>query len=157
MAYYGEGELVNAVADEVFWRERAEMKKTFILVHAEARKNAAQAVQNAPEGYAVTVSEPTRNLDQNAAQWPILQAFADQLQWPINGRMEWMTADEWKDVLTAAFRRETVRVAMGLDGGMVMLGARTSKFSKKEFSDWLEFLHAAAAMRDVDLHYREAA
>lgn len=132
-------------------------RQVFILAHEEARTNAIKAVKNAPEGYAVTVGPPTRNLDQNAAQWPILQAFADQLQWPINGRMEWLMADEWKDILTCAFKREIVRVAMGLDGGMVMLGQRTSKFSKAQFGEWLEFLNATATDRDIDLNYREAA
>ena len=133
------------------------VKKTFIMAHAVARAHALQAVEDAPEGYVITVSEPTRNLEQNAAQWPILQAFADQLQWPVNGAMEWLTADEWKDILTAAFKRETVRVAMGLDGGMVMLGSRTSKFSKAQFSEWLDFLNATAAVRDVELDYLEHA
>lgn len=134
------------------------VKRTFILGnHPEARGRALEAVRNAPDGDAVTVGEANRSLDQNAAQWPILQAFAAQLQWPVNGEMVWMTDEEWKDVLTAAFKRETVRVAMGLDGGMVMLGQRTSKFGKKQFSEWLEFLHATAALRGVDLGYREAA
>lgn len=131
------------------------MKKTFIMAHAVARAHALQAVEDAPEGYVITISEPTRNLEQNAAQWPILQAFADQLQWPVNGSMEWLTADEWKDILTAAFKRETVRVAMGLDGGMVMLGSRTSKFSKAQFSEWLDFLNATASARGVELDYLE--
>lgn len=133
------------------------MKRVYIMAHAEARRRALEAVQDAPDGYAVTVSEPRRSLDANAAQWPILQAFADQMLWPVNGRMVWLTADEWKDILTAAFERETVRVAMGLDGGMVMLGSRTSEFSKKRFGEWLEFLHATAADREIDLRYREAA
>ncbi len=133
------------------------VKKTFIMAHAVARAHALQAVEDAPEGYVITVSEPTRNLEQNAAQWPILQAFADQLQWPVNGAMEWLTADEWKDILTAAFKRETVRVAMGLDGGMVMLGSRTSKFSKAQFSEWLDFLNATAAARGVEVDYLEHA
>ena len=127
------------------------MKKTFILVHAEARRRAAQAVQDAPDGYAVTVGEPTRSNSQNSAQWPILQAFADQLQWPVNGSMCNLTPEEFKDILTAAFRRETVRVAMGLDGGMVMLGQRTREFTKAEFSEWLEFLNATAAIRGVKI------
>ena len=127
------------------------MKKVFILAHDLARKNALEFVKTAPEGYSVTIAAPTRNLEQNAAQWPILQAFADQLQWPINGRMEWLQPDDWKDILTCAFKREQVRVAMGMDGGMVMLGQRTSGFSKKEFSDWLEFLHATAVDREVNL------
>jgi hypothetical protein len=125
------------------------MKKVFILAHPEARARAAQALRDAPDGYAVAISEPTRSLDQNAAQWPILQAFANQLQWPINGRMEWLQPDDWKNVLTSAFSRQDLRVAMGMDGGMVMLGSRTSTFSKAQFSDWLEFLHATAADRDV--------
>jgi NinB protein len=133
-------------------------KRTFILsAHPESRGRAAQAIKEAPDGFAVTIGESTRTLDQNAAQWPILQAFADQLQWPINGRMEWLVKEDWKDILTAAFRQELARVAPGLDGGMVLLGQRTSKFGKKQFSDWLEFLHATAVARDVDLHYLEAA
>lgn len=132
-------------------------KRVFKLVHAQARANAANAVQEAPHGYCVTVSEPTRSLDQNAAMWPILQAFADQLQWPVNGEMVWMEPEDWKAVLSAAFKRESVRVAMGMDGGMVMLGSRTSKFGVREMSDFLEFLHATAAARDVRLDYREFA
>lgn len=126
-------------------------KQVFILSHPTARQRAAQAVQNAPEGHVMTLAEPTRNLEQNAAQWPILQAFSDNLVWPVNGRMESLTPDEWKDILTAAFRRESTRVAMGLDGGMVMLGARTSTMSKREFSEWLEFLHATAVDRGIEL------
>jgi len=133
------------------------MKKVYIMAHETARKLARQAVQDAPEGYAVTISEPTRNLEQNSAQWPILQAFADQLQWPVNGKMEWITPEGFKDVLTCAFRRETVRVAMGMDGGMVMLGSRTSKFIKAQFGEWLEFLNATAADRGIDLQYTENA
>lgn len=133
------------------------MKRTFKLSHTQARSGAIQAVQEAPDGYCVTVSEPTRSLDQNAAMWPILQAFADQLQWPINGQMVWMSPEDWKDVLTAAFRRESVRVAMGMDGGLVMLGLRTREFGVREMSEFLEFLHATAAARDVDLRYRECA
>lgn len=132
-------------------------KRVFKMSHAEARRRAVECVQQAPDGYIVTVQEATRTLDQNAAMWPILQAFADQLQWPVNGAMVWMTPDEWKDVLSAAFRRETVRVAMGMDGGMVMLGSRTSQFGVREMSEFIEFLKATAAARDVDLHYREAA
>lgn len=124
-------------------------KRTFILAHDLARATAIQCVMDAPDGYVVVVQERNRTLDQNAAQWPILQAFARQLQWPVNGRMVAMTEAEWKDVLTAAFRNETARLAMGLDGGVVMLGHRTREFGKKEFSEWLEFLHATAADRGV--------
>lgn len=131
------------------------MKRVFVLVHPMARRNAIEAVRSAPDDYCVTVGERNRTLDQNAAQWPILEAFSRQLDWPVNGQMVKMTPEEWKDVLTAAFRQETARLAMGINGGVVMLGARTSKFGKKTFSEWLEFLHAVAAERDVKVHETE--
>lgn len=127
------------------------MKQVFVLVHATARHNAIEAVRMAPDDYCVTIGERNRSLDQNAAQWPILEAFSRQLDWPVNGQMVKMTAEEWKDVLTAAFRQESARLAMGLNGGVVMLGQKTSKFGKRQFSDWLEFLNATAALRGVVL------
>lgn len=127
------------------------MKQTFVLVHGEARRRAAAAVQTAPDGFVTIVCEPTRGLDQNAALWPVLQAFSEQLEWPVNGSMSRLTADEWKTILSAAWRRESVRVAPGIDGGMVMLGERTSKLSKREFSELLDFVHATAATRGVEL------
>jgi hypothetical protein len=60
-----------------------------------------------------------------------------------------LTPEEWKDVLSSAFYREQARLAMGLDGGVVMLGARTSKMGKRVFGEFLEFLHATAADRGV--------
>lgn len=99
----------------------------------------------------VTVEEEKRTPEQNKAQWPILEAFSRQLKWPVNGEMVYMTGEEWKDVLTAAFHQETVRLAQGLDGGVVMLGRRTRKFPKSKFSEWIDFLKATAALRNVDL------
>jgi hypothetical protein len=99
----------------------------------------------------VTVEQEKRSIDQNSAQWPILDAFSKQLQWPVNGHMVTMAPEEWKEVLSAGFKKEQVRLAMGLDGGVVMLGKRTSKFTKAEFSEWLDFLNATAALRGVDL------
>jgi len=131
------------------------MKRLFILSHPQARQRAVESIKDAPDGYAVTIAEPRRSTDQNAAQWPILEAFSQQLQWPVNGRMETLEADEWKDILTAAFKRELTRVAPGLDGGMVLLGCRTSKFSKAKFSDWIEFLHSVAADRGVVVYQDE--
>lgn len=133
------------------------MKRIFVFAHQQARDMAAHACRNAPLGYVCTIQEPTRSLEQNSAQWPLLQAFSDQLEWPVNGVFTKLTPEEWKDLLTAAFKKSTVRVAQGLDGGMVLLGFRTSKFSKREFSDWLEFLHATAADRGVTVYEEVAA
>ena len=131
-------------------------KRIFRLAHPEARRRAMACVAEAPDGFVVTVQEPTRSTDQNAAQWPILEAFAEQLQWPVNGAMVNLSAEEWKDVLTAAFQGETVRLAMGLNGGVVMLGLRTSQMGKRRFSEWLDFLHPTAALRGVTVYADEA-
>lgn len=133
-----------------------QVKQKFILAHATARGRALDAVRSAPEGYTVELRPPGRSLDQNSAQWPILEAFSRQLLWPVNGQMVEMTPEEWKDVLTAAFRGEQARLAMGLNGGVVMLGQRTSRFTKAEFSEWLEFLHSVAAERGVAIEMEAA-
>jgi sugar phosphate isomerase/epimerase len=128
----------------------------FILAHDLARRRAVAAVAEAPAGYVVTVEEPRRNLEQNALMWVLLQAFSDQLVWPVNGQMVKLEAEEWKDLLTAAFRQETVRVAMGLRGGMVMLGTRTSKMGKQQMADFITFIQSEAADRGVELQEQEA-
>lgn len=128
-------------------------KKTFILAHSEARRRAMAAVADAPDGFVVTVKAPTRNLDQNALLWVLLEKFATQLKWPVNGSMVSLSAEDWKHILSAAYSRESQRVAMGLDGGMVMLGMRTSKMGRREFSEFIDFIHATAAIRGV--HFEE--
>lgn len=127
-------------------------KQYFRLVHPEARRRAAQACQTAQDGFVVTVSEPSRTLDQNAAQWPYLEGFAQQKELCINGAMVKGTRDDWKDVLTGCHAGET-RMAV-FDGRVIMLPQRTSKMGKKVFSDWMEFLAAMAAQSGVEPVYK---
>lgn len=99
----------------------------------------------------LTIRPETRSEAQNRLMWPLLTVFSKSLQWPVDGQMVTMTTDDWKDVLSAAFNGESVRLAMGLNGGVVMLGQRTSKFTKPQFSEWIEFLYATAALRGITL------
>jgi hypothetical protein len=128
------------------------VKQTYILVHDTARQRAVEAVRNAPEGMVVTVAEPTRTAEQNAAQWPYLAGFAAQKQLCINGVMQWVTDEDWKDVLTAVYGGE-LRMAM-FDGKVIMLPQRTSKMGKKVFGDWMDFLIAMAAQSGVEPIYK---
>jgi len=128
-------------------------KVVFRFVHNEARRRAAEYCMIAPDGSIAEFKDANRTLEQNAAQWPILEAFAKQKKWPVNGELCWLTEEEWKDILTAAYKKERVRLAQGIDGGVVMLGQRTSKFKKKEFSEWLEYLHYCVARFEVKLNY----
>lgn len=108
-------------------------------------------VMQAGHRWILTLKPENRSQAQNRLMWPILTEFSKQLQWPVDGRMTKMEPEEWKDVLTAAFRGESVRLAMGLNGGVVLLGQRTSKFTKAQFSEWIEFLYSVAADRGVAL------
>lgn len=120
------------------------MKRQFILAHPVARQRAIDAVRDAPDGYAVTVSEPTRNLEQNAAMWAALTDLAEQVEW--YGR--YLSAQDWKAVMTASLKK--LEVVPNIDGtGFVALGQSTSKMSKREMSDLLELIHAFGAERGV--------
>lgn len=114
------------------------------------KKIACADVMGAPSDYFCKIVPPSRTLEQNAMQWPYLASFANNLTWPVNGSMCVLTDEEWKEVLTASFKKESVRVAAGVDGGMVMLGHSTSNFSKEEFSEWIEYLKWFAALKGIE-------
>lgn len=120
------------------------MKRVFILAHAQARAGAIRAVREAPDGFAVTISEPTRNLDQNARLWASLAEISSQVEW--YGRR--LSPDDWKNVFSASLKR--LEVVPNLDGtGFVALGRSTSVLSKREFSDLLELIYSFGAERGV--------
>lgn len=121
------------------------MKRTFILAHPEARRRAIEAIHEAPDGFAVTISEPTRSLDQNARLWASLSDVSEQVEW--YGKK--LSPDDWKNVFTASLKK--MEVVPNLDGtGFVALGQSTSRMSKKELSDLLELIYAFGAERYVE-------
>jgi hypothetical protein len=125
-------------------------KQTYKLTDSkESREHVINAVLNAPTGFLVIIQPDTRTLAQNRCQWPILSAFSSQVRWPINGELQYMSADDWKDVLTAAWKADRLRLAEGFEGGVVMLGLRTREFKENEWDDWMAFLNWAAAEKGV--------
>lgn len=119
-------------------------KRTFILAHDQARENAARFVmREAPAGYCVTVSEPTRSLEQNALMWPLLEKLAAHIVW--HGTK--LSSEDWKDMLTASLRKQ--RAAPGIDGGFVVFGERTRVYSKAQFSELIELIFAFGAQHGV--------
>lgn len=89
-----------------------------------------------------------RSLSQNAKLWPMLTDIALQVQWPVDGAMQSLAPEDWKDILTSGVRKEQ-RVAQGIEGGFVMLGSRTSKMRKKEFAELIEFIYWFGSERGV--------
>ena len=125
------------------------MKQRYIMSHELARQRAIDAVRNAPAGYVIEIREPTRTLDQNALLWPLLTEVSRQVDW--YGQK--LTEDEWKDVFTAGLRKQ--KAVPGIDGGFVMVGSKTSRMNKREFSELVELIYAFGADRGVK--FQEAA
>jgi hypothetical protein len=90
----------------------------------------------------VTVDEcqPTRTLEQNAHLWAILTDIAQQVQWHVDGKLQHIEPEDWKDILTAGLKK-TQRIAAGVEGGFVMLGERTRRMKVKDMADLIEFAY----------------
>jgi hypothetical protein len=93
--------------------------------------------------------KPRRTLEQNAKLWAMLGDIADQVQWQIDGKLEYLKPEEWKDILTAGLRKHQ-RVAAGIDGGFVVLGAHTSGMTVGQMSELIELMYAFGAERGVE-------
>lgn len=85
----------------------------------------------------------TRSTEQNRLMWAMLTDIARQVDW-YGQRLD---ADDWKDVLTAALKKE--RVVPGINGGFVVLGQRTSKMTRAEMSELIDLMGAFGAQRGV--------
>jgi len=108
------------------------------------------------------MSDPARNLDQNALMWVLLGEIAKQLEWAVNGKMRKLSPEDWKDILSAGLHKEQ-RIAQGIEGGFVLLGLRTSKMTKAQMAELIEFIYWFMADRGLKINaapsyeqYREA-
>jgi hypothetical protein len=95
------------------------------------------------------VSEPTRNLEQNAAMWAMLTDVSDQVVW--HGRR--LSPESWKHIFSSSLKKQDV--VPGLDGGFVVLGQSTSSMTKREMSDLLELIQAFGAQQNVQFNQSE--
>jgi hypothetical protein len=75
--------------------------------------------------------------------WANLEDIAQQVVW--YGVK--LTKDEWKDVLTAALKKQ--KVVPGLEGGFVVIGARTSKMTVPEMTELIELSTAFGTQQGV--------
>lgn len=122
-------------------------KRTLYLTADHVRARAAAWVKNAPPGTRVDFREAKRSDDQNRKLWACLGDISKQVEW----YGVYLSADDWKDVLTASLRK--ARVVPGIDPGtFVPLGMRTSEMTKQQMSDLLELIMAFGAERGVVFH-----
>jgi hypothetical protein len=93
-----------------------------------------------------------RSLEQNSRLHALLSDVAEQKEWA--GR-KWEVED-WKRLLVGAFDRahgRQTKVAPAIDGqGIEVLYRHTSKMSKQEMSELIEYCEAWAIDQGVKLH-----
>lgn len=123
-------------------------RQVFILSHPLARRNAARACAEAPEGYRVEIKPKTRTLAQNDMLWSILTDISRQVDFVVNGQQTKLPPEDVKDILTAALKKE-IRMAQGIDGSVVLLGQRTSRMTIPVMSQLIELGHAFGAEKGV--------
>ena len=121
------------------------LKQSFIISSYQNLVAAFKAIKAIGFGkpYVVEVKPLTRTIQQNDLMWALLTEISNQVVW--HGQK--LTPENWKDVLTAALKRQAV--VPGIDGGFVVLGQRTSKMTVKELNEVIELAYAFGAQNGV--------
>lgn len=115
-----------------------------VLASDDIRAKAIRWIRGLPKDSRVEFKSPRRSLEANAKMWAMLTEIAEQVVW--YGQK--LSADDWKDVLTASLRK--ARVVPGIDPGTyVPLGMRTSDMSKEEMATLIELIGAFGAQQGV--------
>lgn len=128
------------------------MAQTVILDNEYRRRLAHRLVDAAPFGAVLTIKEATRTTDQNSKMWAMLSDIARAKP---EGRV--MTAENWKAAFMSALGHE-ILWQPGLDGGPPFpAGYRSSRLSKSQMSDLIEFITEYAARHGVAMVEMEAA
>lgn len=92
----------------------------------------------------VEIRKETRSTEQNRLLWSCLNDISQQVVW--HGQR--IDAEGWKDMATASLKRQ--RVVPSIDGtGFVVLGQRTSKMTRAEMTELIDFLHALGDQHGV--------
>lgn len=94
-------------------------------------------------------AEKKRSDTQNKLMWAMLGDISEQLEWLVDGRMQYMKDFEWKDVITASLHKEQ-KMAAGIDGGIVMLGHSTRKMTIKQMTEVIEFMQWFGAEKNIE-------
>jgi hypothetical protein len=132
------------------------MKRTYILAHDIARANAVRDVQQAPEGWMVTITPPRRTSDQNAIFHALCGDIGrTKLVWSGKPR----DSGDWKLLLVsghAVATKHEAEIVNGLEGELVNLRESTAQMSKARGASLIDYTLAFCANTGIDttLHSR---
>lgn len=124
---------------------------TILLVGGRTREVAHKAVERAPSGWMVTVSEPSRTLEQSSRFYALCTDLArSSMTWDGERRSK----DDWHDLLIHAWMLATnrkPRLVAGLNGGRVSLLMGTRNMSSSMMSELIDFAVAWAVEHRIDV------
>ena len=123
---------------------------TIILAGAEQRNLAEKLVRSAPPGATVKIMPAKRTLSQNALLWAMLTDLSVQAP---EGRKH--TPEVWKGLCMHAAGHE-VQWAPGLSGQPFPVGFRSSRMTKQQMADLIDWISAYGAEHGVKFHIPEA-
>ena len=117
--------------------------QTIILASQAHRERAHRLIELAPEGAVVNVAEAKRTLDQNALMWALLSELSRAKP---QGRL--MTPERWKSAFMQSFGH-AVQFENDLEGRPFPIGHSSSRLSKAEMADLIEFILSWGAQNGV--------
>ena len=126
-------------------------RQVFQLSHAMARRNAAQAVMSAPDGFRVEIKPRTRSSDQNALLHALFGEVAKHATW--GGRR--LTAAQWKVLFISGHAQATglgSDMVPGLEGGVVNVRESSAQMSVARMTSLIEYILAWCAENEIDTH-----
>lgn len=119
------------------------MTQTVIIRGDAQRTLAKRLIDAAPLDAVVTVKEGTRSPDQNAKFFAML---SDISRAKPQGRKH--TPDVWKALMMKACGHQ-VQFVLGIDGEPFPIGFRSSRLTKSQMSDLIEFVYQFGAENGV--------
>ena len=124
-------------------------RRVFYLKSEQIRRRAQEAIWDAPDNWKVTLAPETRTLEENSLLHVLIDEISKKVEWAGKKR----EPETWKRLLVAAWCRvhgESVEILPALDGhGVDIVYRKTSKLSRKECAELIEFVFAWGAMNDI--------
>jgi hypothetical protein len=122
------------------------MTRHVIALHGTLdRQRAVLTIAAAPPGSIVEVRAPGRTKSQNSLMWELCTQLSVAKPQGIR-----KTPESWKCALMHACGHQ-VQFEAGLDGEPFPIGFRSSRLSKRQMTDLIEFIFAYAAEQGIVL------
>lgn len=123
-------------------------RRVFQLSHDTARRNAAQAVMQAPENHRVTIQPRTRSLDQNSMLHALFTEASKKCTWQARR----LTPTQWKVLFISGHAMATglgADMIPGLEGEFVNIRESSAQMSVGRMTSLIEYVHAWMADQEV--------